>query len=91
MTTRLLVVGAAALASLACLIGAVVFERRMHRHRRSGVTYAAATFRLDGGWRRDDLFTAPGLRLQRRASLCGVAGALLLLASLGLWVALGAR
>lgn len=83
----MLVAGATAVAGLACLIAAVVFERRMHRHRQSGVTYAAATFRLDGGWRRADLFTAAGLRLQRRASLCGVTGALLLLASLGLWVA----
>ena len=91
MTTQLLVAGATALAGVGCLIAAVAFERRMHRHRRSGVTYAAATFRLDGGWRRDDLFTAPGLRMQRRASVCGVTGALLLLVSLGLWVALGAR
>lgn len=91
MTTQLLVAGATALAGIACFIAAVVFERRMHRHRRSGVTYAAATFRRDGGWRREDLFTAAGLRVQRKASLCGVTGATLLLASLGLWVALGAR
>lgn len=56
---------------------AVLNERRMHRHRQPGVTYAQATFRRDGGWRRIDLFTEEGLRYQRQASRYGVAGAAL--------------
>ena len=43
----------------------------MHRHRQPGVTYAQATFRRDGGWRRTDLFTESGLQYQRRASRYG--------------------
>ena len=54
---------------------AVVYERRMHRHRQPGVSYREATFRRDGGWRNTDLFTEEGLRLQRRASTFGVLGA----------------
>jgi hypothetical protein len=56
---------------------AVFNERRMHRHRQSGVSYAQATFRKDGGWRRTDLFTPVGLQYQRRASRYGVVSALL--------------
>jgi hypothetical protein len=56
---------------------AVFNERRMHRHRQPGVTYAQATFRRDGGWRRTDLFTTTGLQYQRQASRYGVLGALL--------------
>ena len=56
---------------------AIYSERRMHRHRQPGVTYAQATFRRDGGWRRADLFTAQGLAFQRRASTYGVIGAAL--------------
>jgi hypothetical protein len=56
---------------------AVFNERRMHRHRQPGVSYAQATFRKDGGWRRTDLFTPVGLQYQRRASRYGVVGALL--------------
>lgn len=56
---------------------AIYNERRMHRHRQPGVTYAQATFRRDGGWRRKDLFTDAGLRFQRRASGYGVPAALL--------------
>ena len=56
---------------------AVFNERRMHRHRQPGVSYAQATFRRDGGWRRADLFSADGLAYQRRASRYGVLGALL--------------
>jgi hypothetical protein len=59
------------------MVVAIYNERRMHRHRQPGVTYAQATFRRDGGWRRADLFTAEGLRIQRFASLCGVSGAAL--------------
>lgn len=61
---------------------AVYHERRMHRHRQPGVTYARATFRRDGGWRRADLFTPEGLRYQRQASKYGVTGALLWVLSL---------
>ena len=59
------------------MLVAVVNERRMHRHRQPGVTYAQATFRRDGGWRRTDLFTDEGLRYQRQASRYGVTGAAL--------------
>jgi hypothetical protein len=54
---------------------AVVNERRMQRHRRPGVSYAQVTFRRDGGWRRDDLFTETGLVFQRRAAQWGMIGA----------------
>ena len=91
MTPQLLASGLLALAGVAFLVAAVVHERRMHLHRQPGVTYADATLRRDGGWRRRDLFTDEGLRHQRRASLCGVTGALLLVASLTAWVALGVR
>jgi threonine/homoserine/homoserine lactone efflux protein len=77
----LIVVGVAALA------WAVVNERRMHRHRRPGVSYGEATMRRDGGWRREDLFTEDGLRFQRRASTWGVGGAILLVLAIILaWV-----
>lgn len=56
---------------------AIVNERRMHRHRQPGVTYAQATYRRDGGWRRRDLFTPEGLAYQRQASRYGVIGAAL--------------
>jgi hypothetical protein len=56
---------------------AVFNERRMHRHRQPGVTYWMATWRRDGGWRRDDLFTSEGLRYQREAARWGWTGALL--------------
>jgi hypothetical protein len=49
----------------------------MHRYRRPGVTYAQATFRRDGGWRRDDLFDAEGLSHQRQAARYAVLAALL--------------
>ena len=91
MTAQLLVSGLLALAGVALLGAAVVAERRMQRHRLPGVTYAQVTLRRDGGWRRADLFSPEGLRHQRRASLCGVTGAALLVASLAAWVALGAR
>lgn len=55
-----------------CAVLAVVHERRMHRHRQPGVTYAAATLRRDGGWRRAELFTPDGLRHQARAARCGL-------------------
>ena len=59
-------------------MGVAVFnERRMHRHRQPGVTYAQATYRRDGGWRRTDLFTPEGLKFQRQASTYGVLGAAL--------------
>lgn len=64
---------------------AVVHERLMHRHRQPGVTYSQATFRRDGGWRRTDLFTDAGLRLQRRASTFGIAGAALWLLGVAAW------
>ena len=56
---------------------AVYNERRMHRHRQPGVTYAQATYRRDGGWRRTDLFTPEGLAYQRQSARYGVIGAAL--------------
>ncbi|HJQ20363.1 MAG TPA: hypothetical protein VJ867_08455 [Gemmatimonadaceae bacterium] len=67
---------------------AIYHERRMHRHRQPGVTYARATFRRDGGWRRTDLFTAQGLEHQRHASRFGVAGAALWIVALIVWAVL---
>jgi hypothetical protein len=90
VSAQLVVSGSLALAGGVALAVAVAFERRMHGHRRPGVSYRAATFRLDGGWRRDDLFTPAGLAYQRRASRWALAGAALLVASLVAWVALGA-
>lgn len=68
------------------LMGVAIYnERRMQRHRQPGVTYAQVTFRKDGGWRRGDLFTAEGLKYQRRASGFGVPGALLWVAATIVW------
>jgi hypothetical protein len=86
----LVVSGTFAAAGAILLAVAIVHERRMHAHRQPGVTYAQATLRRDGGWRRRELFTEGGLRYQHRASLCGISGAALLLASLATWVILGA-
>ena len=74
--------GGLAISGAVSMLVAVYHERRMHRHRQPGVTYGAATFRRDGGWRRADLFTAQGLAHQRRASTFGVLGAILWLLSL---------
>lgn len=68
---------------------AVVNERRMHLHRQPGVSYADATWRRDGGWRNTELFTAEGLRYQRRAARYGVIGAGLWVLALVLWVVFG--
>ena len=67
------------------MLVAIVFERLMHRHRQPGITYAQATFRKDGGWRRADLFTDAGLRLQRRASTFGFGGIALWVIGLVTW------
>jgi hypothetical protein len=91
MTLQLLGSSILALLGLAFLAVAVVHERRMHAHRRPGVTYVQATLRPDGGWRRGDLFTEAGLHHQRRASLYGITGATLLVASIATWIALGAH
>lgn len=89
MTTQQLVTLALGSAGTICAGIAVAHERLMHRHRQPGVTYAMATLRRDGGWRRTDLFTSAGLRHQARASLFGVSAAALWLLSLGAWVLLG--
>ena len=91
MTLQLLVAGALCVAGVALLVSAAVYERRMQAHRQPGVTYRMATLRRDGGWRREDLFSAEGLAHQRQASRRGVTGALLLLAGLFAWVVLGTR
>lgn len=72
MNPQLTVAGGLAVAGVLCAGLAVFNERRMHRHRQPGVTYATATLRRDGGWRRTDLFTAEGLRYQARASGFGI-------------------
>ena len=64
---------------------AIYNERRMHRHRQPGVTYAQATYRRDGGWRRTDLFTPEGLAYQRQASRYGVVAAALWVLALIAW------
>ncbi|HET9011251.1 MAG TPA: hypothetical protein VFN38_05515 [Gemmatimonadaceae bacterium] len=89
MTRQLLVAGPFVIAGVACFAAAVVHERRMHRHRQPGVTYAAATLRRDGGWLRRELFTDEGLRHQRRASRFGLAGAACFIAFFIAWVAIG--
>jgi hypothetical protein len=70
------------LAGTVSAIYAVVCERRMQRHRNPGVTYWDATLRRDGGWRRSDLFSPEGLRMQRLASRYGITAAALWLAAL---------
>jgi hypothetical protein len=89
MTARVLLAAGLAAAGVVSLVIAVVHERRMQRHRREGVTYADATLRRDGGWRRDDLFTPEGLAHQRHASRWGVTGAALLIAAIAAWITLG--
>ena len=91
MTPQLLASSVLALVAVAFFAAAVVHERRMHGHRRPGVSYRRATFRRDGGWRRGDLFTEDGLRHQQRASLYGITGAALLIASILAWMVLGGR
>lgn len=74
-------------AGVGALAWAVVNERRMQRHRQPGVTYGQVTWRRDGAWRREDLFTPEGLTYQRRASRWGLAGAVLLLCAVLLaWI-----
>lgn len=91
MIPQRVIAGLLAAIGAAALGVAISFERRMHRHRQPGVSYRTATFRKDGGWRRADLFTPDGLRYQRKASLWGVTGAILLVASLAAWMVLGRR
>jgi hypothetical protein len=71
------------------MVIAVVNERRMHQYRQPGVTYAAATFRRDGGWRRAELFTEEGLAFQRKAARNGVIGGALWIVALFVYVILG--
>jgi hypothetical protein len=54
----------------------------MQKHRQPGVSYRDVTFRKDGGWKREDLFTEAGLAHQKRASTFGVVGLLFLLLAL---------
>jgi hypothetical protein len=85
VTTSLLAVAGTILAGLA-----VWNERRMQRHRRPGVTYAAVTLRRDGGWRRSELFTAQGLEHQALASRFGLGATVLWALALLAWVLLAA-
>ena len=79
---RLIVTGLLLAAGIAAWINAVLHERRMHRHRKPGVSYKDATLRWDGAWRRADVFTDVGLAHQKKASLWGVVGAALLVGAL---------
>jgi hypothetical protein len=88
MSAQALVSGLLAAAGVAFAALAVVSERRMQRHRLPGISYLAVTLRRDGGWRRTDLFTAEGLRHQRRASTFGIAAAGSWLLAVAAWVAL---
>lgn len=91
MTAQVLVSTTLALVGAGCVLVAIANERRMHRHRQPGVTYAQATFRRDGGWRRSDLFREPAFILQRRASTFGVAGMCCWIAGLLAWMLLRGR
>ena len=62
----------------------------MQQHRQPGMTYAAVTFRRDGGWRRSELFTARGLECQAQAARFGVGAAVLWGVALLSWVLLAA-
>ena len=88
MSAQLFVSTVLGVVGTACVVVAVVNERRMQRYRKPGVTYAQATFRRDGGWRRSDLFQEPAFALQRRASTFGVAGAVCWVAGLVAWIVL---
>jgi hypothetical protein len=58
----------------------------MQRHRQPGITYAAATLRRDGGWRRSDLFTPEGLKYQAVAARLGLGAAVLWVGAVLAWV-----
>jgi len=62
----------------------------MQQHRQPGVTYAAATFRRDGGWRKSELFTARGLEYQAQAARFGMTAAALWVVALLSWALLAA-
>ena len=82
---RLVIPATLALAGTISMAVAIYHERRMQRHRQPGVTYAQATFRRDGAWRRADIFTPEGLRHQQRASMFGVPAAILWVAGVVSW------
>lgn len=73
MSGQLVAAGSLGVAGVICAALAVRSERHMHRHRQPGVTWAAATLRPDGGWRRAELFTPAGLRHQVAAARLGFA------------------
>ena len=91
MTGQLLVSGVIFLLGAWTFGLAIRHERLMHRHRQPGISYGAATLRLDGGWRRTELFTPEGLSHQRRASRYALTGVGLWILSLGAWIALSGR
>jgi len=62
----------------------------MQQHRQPGVTYAAATFRRDGGWRKSELFTARGLEHQAQAARFGMMAAVFWGVALLSWALLAA-
>ena len=68
---------------------AIAAERRMQRHRRPGVSYAQATLRRDGGWKRTDLFTPEGLEHQARAARYGLIATLCWMLAVLVWVVPG--
>ncbi|HUL03805.1 MAG TPA: hypothetical protein VLV16_11310 [Gemmatimonadales bacterium] len=88
MKLQLLVASTLGLAGTISAAVAVWNERRMQRERQQGVSYTRVTFRLDGGWRRSDLFTPEGLRYQGLASRYGLTATVLWLGALLAWALL---
>ena len=60
MNVQLAVSASLAGLGIALLGSAIWNERQMQHHRRPGITYRDVTLRLDGAWRRSELFTAAG-------------------------------
>ena len=75
-----------AVAGIVSIAYAIVWERRMQKHRRPGIGYWQVTLRRDGGWRREEFFKPEGLRHQRLASRFGLTAAVLWLLGLVLWM-----
>jgi hypothetical protein len=77
--TLALVLGATGLVMIGV---AIRHERQMQKHRQPGVSYRDVTLRLDGAWRRADMFTEQGLKHQRRASAWGFPGLALIIVAI---------
>jgi hypothetical protein len=88
--TQFFITGFLTLAGVVAATLAVVNERRMQQHRQPGVSYAAVTFRRDGGWKKPELFTARGLEHQALASRFGLTALVCWIAALVSFVLLAA-